>query len=613
MNARIFSFSSFIIFLMLSSILPAQNISFRDSFLKEYLLISSPYNAIARNGLGNAIKIDSNGDGEISKEEALEVYSLVLSLESLLIPAERPDTRWIKNFTNLRSLTCYGSPYAKIKFDISELTQLTELYQYKVTMLYGQQPNLKILFTDQFPEHLTSEHLSFAPNLEILQCGDNQKSVTLTKLPALKELHLEGKNLSRIKLADLSALSLFHYSAKDDKNPSLYLENLPQITQLQLPTDSGIDSLVVKNLPNLRSLDIQVKSQQLMNVKNLVLEGLPQLASLTFTNRNATSQPEAPTTLAAISQETGLQEETLPNITDEKTEKIAVQIPAQSPENTPSKAIASTKSLSSVTPEPTFDPTPQKNISQLIEIDEIPTESLAKAPEVLTNPESLKETEPTTSAETQLAELLLDQEKELLISTAEKNVELPPVDKIQNDSFSEVFITVRNEEHKGKSNTEIQNSSVQKIILPEPENSEKIADSTDEIHVTDTFSNQEKELLTSTAEKNTELPPVDKIKDDSFSELLIPEKPVEQKVTMHTETKSDSSIIIHPNIVMDTLFINKNIAPAPFEIFDINDIKVLSGIFTNERAITLEALYEGEYTLVIYTSNGKIKESFIKN
>lgn len=97
----------------------AQNIVFNGTAFKNKLLQSSTFVNIARDSGNNNIKIDANGDGEITQQEAAFVYKLEVQQSSI------PNLVGLEYFVNLTDLRCDQNIFSTI--DVSTLTHLNNL------------------------------------------------------------------------------------------------------------------------------------------------------------------------------------------------------------------------------------------------------------------------------------------------------------------------------------------------------------------------------------------------------------------------------------------------------------------------------------------------------
>lgn len=102
--------------ILLFSSVNAQVINIPDTKLKEALLRSDPYNAVAKDLSGNSIKIDKNNNGSIEVSEALNISYLDISNSQIT------SLQGISNFTNLVTFNCQGNLLTSL--DLNSLKKL---------------------------------------------------------------------------------------------------------------------------------------------------------------------------------------------------------------------------------------------------------------------------------------------------------------------------------------------------------------------------------------------------------------------------------------------------------------------------------------------------------
>lgn len=157
----------------------AQIIEFKSPTFKARLLIANTDNDIAKDLLGNSIKIDQNNDKEIQLEEALKISALDLSSSPIY------DISGIESFTNLKSLICWNTQISTL--NISALKELN--------YLNCSSNSIKTL------------DVSSLKNLETLVCSQGYlTSINLTGLDKLHHLHLDRNALVDLNLSGLTSL-----------------------------------------------------------------------------------------------------------------------------------------------------------------------------------------------------------------------------------------------------------------------------------------------------------------------------------------------------------------------------------------------------------------------
>lgn len=145
--------------LAFAGIAQAQSIAIPDANFMARLLESSTSNTIAQDNMGNNIKIDANGDGEISVTEALNVYFLDISNPDYgYIGPKISNLSAISNFPNLRKLDCA----------VNQITAIDFIFPGSLWTL------------DCHSNLLTALDIPSAPQLQDLDCGNNQITVART-------------------------------------------------------------------------------------------------------------------------------------------------------------------------------------------------------------------------------------------------------------------------------------------------------------------------------------------------------------------------------------------------------------------------------------------------
>jgi len=331
MNKKIL-FNVLILSFLALSFAKAQNIQFEDANFKAKLL-SAPYDClsygnysdgsdrcyvVAKDVNGNAVAIDTNGDGEISQAEALNIYQLDIRGANITpsIPDQLKITslKGIEYFTNLTVLSCRNLPLLD-NLDVSALTKLKELdCSMYVSGLYtsgwvltGKLSNL-ILPKTQTLEVLHCDNTSISSldflagitslktlSLDGLNLGD--VSITDSQFPHLQTLSLALKfpdAVKNITVSDLPELATLYCGPLSDRysdsfSPNISLSNLPKIEALKILGQN----ITINNLPNLEKLNCSATGSYdyiysytyyywyfLKPVESLVLSGVPKLTEI---------------------------------------------------------------------------------------------------------------------------------------------------------------------------------------------------------------------------------------------------------------------------------------------------------------------------------------------
>ena len=324
----------------------AQNIQFEDAKFKAMLLSSpqmppDPYPSygqityygqnqiIAKDVNGNVVAIDTNGDGEISQAEALNIYQLDIhddgrtGSDGIIWDVYIKSMKGIEYFTNLTQLTCTNFISLE-SLDLSALTKLKEL-NYSGAFFVN-------VYGSVFVGSLSNLILPETPTLESLKCSGNMISNLdfLSGHPNLKKLTLDYINAENINItgaqfphleelsvlqripdvnvtvSDLPELTTFNCGVPSNNSSDLsswfyYDNNVPNII-LSLSNLPKIDTLniqgkniTINNLPNLTSLncsariDDPVGSFRPGSVESLVLNGVPKLTEIYADNHKLKS------------------------------------------------------------------------------------------------------------------------------------------------------------------------------------------------------------------------------------------------------------------------------------------------------------------------------------
>jgi len=206
----------------------AQNIIFSDTNFKATLLNSNVgVLPVAKDLAGNATLVDSDNDGEISQQEALNIsyinlgYAGITSLEGLQF------------FTNLNYLNAQS--YALNSFNYPTLTNLKELYLESIVNQGA----------------LNSFDVSANINLRKLTLrSGNLTSIDLSNNTELTDLYLQGSTVTSLNLSNLSNLRTLNYSGNFD---SIDLSDCTKLISLTLGiynSTSGSCNLAAIDLTN---------------------------------------------------------------------------------------------------------------------------------------------------------------------------------------------------------------------------------------------------------------------------------------------------------------------------------------------------------------------------
>ena len=211
-----------------------ENIIFEDANFKAYLVAN----------------FDTDGDGEISKEEALAITEIIVGTKDI------ESLAGIEHMANLTELRCEG-PWSFFEPE--------------------KDPEGKLKTLD----------VSKNVNLTILYCGFNQlTSLDVTNNPKIEQLRCAGNNLNSLDVSKNT--ELIEFEAYNNRLSSIDVSNNPELEYIDL-TNNQIKSIDVSKNPELDYIDLtnnQIKSIDVS--KNLELERITcsdnKLTSIDVTN-----------------------------------------------------------------------------------------------------------------------------------------------------------------------------------------------------------------------------------------------------------------------------------------------------------------------------------------
>lgn len=296
-----------LLFFLLATITQSQVINFPDTNFKARLLLASSNNQIAYNNSNNAIKIDTNNNGEIEISEALAVYKLNLISSNFPVSSRISNMTGLSAFQNLRILDCiqnnltqvdllpltlleeFDGSYNSIStLDISNLVhlkkllvptnQITTITQNNNTALediwidnnlltgsfnFTVFPSLKVILCNN--NSLTSINVSGLLNIDEIECVNNLlPSLNLNGLTTLRILGFGGNQISNINLSTLSTLNILNCQG----NPLsiINVNGLISLGQLNVSgtlistidcSQSGVIQLTALSCPNLQTINVR--------------------------------------------------------------------------------------------------------------------------------------------------------------------------------------------------------------------------------------------------------------------------------------------------------------------------------------------------------------------
>ena len=196
-------------------------------------------------------KIDADGDGKITFEEAAAVKELQLGFD--LKPESTvdcvTDITGLEYFTSLETLS--------LKFNsVSDIKPIEGISTLKVLIL-GENP-ISSINLDKLGE-LTDLRLY----------GTNISDIDLTKTPKLESLYLQRTNVSKVDLTPLQSLDqalLNKCSSLTEINAS----NLPSITRIDA-VECNLKSFEISDCPSLRELHLNSNKLTSIKMTNLAM------------------------------------------------------------------------------------------------------------------------------------------------------------------------------------------------------------------------------------------------------------------------------------------------------------------------------------------------------
>lgn len=196
-------------------------------------------------------KIDADGDGKITFEEAAAVKELQLGFD--LKPESTvdcvTDITGLEHFTSLETLS--------LKFNkVSDIKPIEGISTLKVLIL-GENP-------------ISSINLDALGELTDLRLyGTNISDIDLTKTPKLESLYLQRTNVSKVDLTPLQSLDQALLN-KCSSLTELKASNLPSITRIDA-VECNLKSFEISDCPSLRELHLNSNKLTSIKMTNLAM------------------------------------------------------------------------------------------------------------------------------------------------------------------------------------------------------------------------------------------------------------------------------------------------------------------------------------------------------
>ena len=196
-------------------------------------------------------KIDADGDGKITFEEAAAVKELQLGFD--LKPESTvdcvTDITGLEYFTSLETLS--------LKFNkVSDIKPIEGISTLKVLIL-GENP-ISSINLDKLGE-LTDLRLY----------GTNISDIDLTKTPKLESLYLQRTNVSKVDLTPLQSLDQAFLN-KCSSLTEIKASNLPSITRIDA-VECNLKSFEISDCPSLRELHLNSNKLTSIKMTNLAM------------------------------------------------------------------------------------------------------------------------------------------------------------------------------------------------------------------------------------------------------------------------------------------------------------------------------------------------------
>ncbi|OBW39385.1 Internalin-J precursor [Chryseobacterium sp. MOF25P] len=257
-----------IISLIMFTVFNAQIVNIPDANFKARLLSANvtTNNQIASNNSGQAIKIDTNSNGEIEVSEAANVAFLTISVSSI------NDITGIQSFSNLKSLTLFG--FGATTINVSGLDKLNYL-------------------TIQALNNLTSIDISNCTNLENLKITSCSALTSLSPVSSsIKNIGVFSGNLNQLDVTGCPAL--VGLSLQSTKITTLNLSNFLNLKNVDLLSNSQLQNINFQGSNKLYSISISS-----CGLSNVSVANLPELWKLECSNNGSLNTVSA-TNCAAL-------------------------------------------------------------------------------------------------------------------------------------------------------------------------------------------------------------------------------------------------------------------------------------------------------------------------
>ena len=271
-------------------------VSLRLEVTNEANTITSKYVGLKRYDMGHITipdevfkgylveNFDSNGDGEVSKSEAVTVQTIDVNGMNITSLAG------IDYFVNLKSLNCSKTQVQHI--DLSELPNLTSLDCSNTKVQYidlSELPNLTSLDCSNSP--IVNLNVSYLAKLCTFDCSNTQvQQLNLSELTNLTSLDCSNTKICQLNLNELINLTILDCHNTQIANLNVSdLSNLETLdcsnTQIQTLCCSGLSCLTTLNIGNCKLLTY-------LDCSNCALSSLDLSSNIALTHLNVCNNTE---------------------------------------------------------------------------------------------------------------------------------------------------------------------------------------------------------------------------------------------------------------------------------------------------------------------------------
>ncbi len=234
-----------------------QIVNIPDANFKNELLSASSSNHIAQNYAGDYVSIDTNNDGEIQENEALNIYSLNVQYKNIY------DLTGIEKFTNLTHLNCSFNYLSELLIDdLTHLNYLDCINNRLTAINVNNNTNLTHLFVGV--NQLTNIDISNNLGLVSFGCNDNLLTTVDVSLNVnLTTFRCFGNQLTTIDVSNNTDLTTFQcfgnqlttVDVSNNANLVFFDCSLNQLTAIDVSNNTNLSSFHC-NSNQLTAIDI---------------------------------------------------------------------------------------------------------------------------------------------------------------------------------------------------------------------------------------------------------------------------------------------------------------------------------------------------------------------